>query len=56
MGMSGGPKEIAKATMLAAIVATSDGRKLYIKLVGPSDVVDPQTAKFDALLSSMKPK
>jgi len=52
---AGGPKTVAAATMLAAIVDGPAG-KLHVKLVGASSIVDAAAPKFDAFLASMKPK
>lgn len=49
----GGAKTTTPATLLAAIVTGPKGR-LLAKLVGPSAVVDAQTAKFDAWIASMR--
>jgi len=51
----GEPKSVGEATMLAAIVDGPSG-KLHVKLVGPSQVVDANAAKFDAFLASMRTK
>jgi hypothetical protein len=51
-----GDAKVGDATMLAAIVTAADGTKLHVKLVGPSSVVDAQTANFDAFVASIKPR
>jgi len=51
----GEPKTVATAKMLAAIVESPAG-KVYVKLAGPTTVVDAAAAGFDEFLASMKPK
>jgi hypothetical protein len=49
---------VPDALLLGAIVeAVNDpSQSIYIKLVGPKSVVEPETAVFDALLASLRPR
>jgi hypothetical protein len=51
----GETKAVDAATMLAAIIEGPAG-KYHVKLVGPSDVVDANAAKFDAFVGSIRAK
>lgn len=50
----GGGKTYDDAAMLAAIVTAPSGGKVYVRLVGPKDLVEKAEPQFDAFLASMK--
>lgn len=56
-GMARPPRTSDDAMFLGAVIAPGGGDQVYtVKLAGPRKVVEPEVAKFDALLASLRPK
>ena len=55
-GMVRPPRETADGMLLGAIVETKDGANLYVKLTGPREALESETAQFDAFVKSLHVK
>ena len=57
-GMTKPPKSVEDGMLLGAVIEVPGmGETVYtVKLAGPRAVIEPEMAKFDALLASFKPK
>lgn len=55
-GMQRPPRQADDGMLLGAIIESAGGESLYIKLAGPRSAIEPEAAKFDAMLASFTKK
>jgi hypothetical protein len=55
-GMQRPPRQTDDGMLLGAIIESEDGANLYIKIAGPREAIEAESANFDTLLTTIRRK